>query len=698
MDSDNRDEKERKPTWQRSEDDRQIEAEAYHIWTPRPLIRSVYWRPEEEPPRESVSGSYEVFVDQRAFTGMHDHVWHASFDESPFGYLVGDLCEDPTANRRFVIVTQVIPSRFPFREADSEQISGEASVAMQLEVERKRGVLVGWYHSHPGGAPELTPNDVATHERLFPDPWQIAILFITDPRRPTGATFRRTPAGLDGGLPLPFYEMVTNESLLAKGVRRSRVDWENVSTLDKVRAEPPPRPEPPALDPESEPAPDSGPAPDAGPARDPEPTGEVASEPDPEPGSEPLVEPLGGSEAESVEAADGREPAPPEAPAKEAEAAEADELDFDTLIAEVESAGLDPELPGSEAEPEEVRFEETEREIETESGSGFEDVFEALSEVEEDLAAAERARRQGGSPSRGIGPAGSAEEQPKAGDEVTTPEPTGDEEARPGTGVRDESAADDTEEGAASVPIAEPKAEEEAVGPHDTSVEIATEPTESGAGQESGGAGLRRWALPVLGILIAVAVIAVLTRGFGGGAETESVVRPNAAESTPVAEDAAPPIADSSAAAAVTDSAFDETAGEGAEGAAGRTEPAAGARDDAGEESAAGSGVAGIELTDSAAAPEPVPIETLRSLSDTVVQSISTFYGRSGAFDRGEIECPELQASFVEVMDSWIDYSTRGRAGWQGRMPPDVEVRDERLYLGVQDVERLFEGSSCPRP
>ncbi|MCL7991408.1 MAG: hypothetical protein M8840_09720, partial [marine benthic group bacterium] len=64
----------------------------------------------------------------------------------------------------------------------------------------------------------------------------------------------------------------------------------------------------------------------------------------------------------------------------------------------------------------------------------------------------------------------------------------------------------------------------------------------------------------------------------------------------------------------------------------------------------------------------------------------------------GEIECPDLQASFVEVMDSWIDYSTRGRADWQGRMPPDVEERDERLYLGVQDVERLFEGSSCPRP
>ena len=109
----------------------------------------------------------------------------------------------------------------------------------------------------------------------------------------------------------------------------------------------------------------------------------------------------------------------------------------------------------------------------------------------------------------------------------------------------------------------------------------------------------------------------------------------------------------------------------------------------------AGSGAAGAAPTDIVA---PIDAETLEQLSDSVLQSISSFYGRIGAFDSEQIGCVELQSSFVEVMDSWIEYNTRGKGGWQGRLPTDLEERDERLYRGVQDVERLFEGTSCPRP
>jgi hypothetical protein len=95
---------------------------------------------------------------------------------------------------------------------------------------------------------------------------------------------------------------------------------------------------------------------------------------------------------------------------------------------------------------------------------------------------------------------------------------------------------------------------------------------------------------------------------------------------------------------------------------------------------------------------DPIDAGTLEQLSDGVLESISSFYGRVGAFDNEQIGCAELQSSFVEVMDSWIEYNTRGKAGWQGRLPAELEARDERLYRGVQDVERLFEGTSCPRP
>ncbi|MGW8283742.1 MAG: Mov34/MPN/PAD-1 family protein [Gemmatimonadota bacterium] len=207
MDEKQRDNEDGKPVWQASGHERQVDADAYHIWTPRPLIRSVYWRPEPEPPREAVAGSYEVFLDQRVFAAMHEHVWNAGVGRSQFGYLIGDLCEDPSASRRFVIITAAAPSRFPFLEAGPEQIPAEASVALQLEVERRRGVLVGWYHSHPAGDARLSPEDVATHEQLFPESWQVAFLFVTDPDAPAGACFRRTPEGFDGETQLPFYEI-----------------------------------------------------------------------------------------------------------------------------------------------------------------------------------------------------------------------------------------------------------------------------------------------------------------------------------------------------------------------------------------------------------------------------------------------------------------------------------------------------------
>ena len=159
-------------------------------------------------------------------------------------------------------------------------------------------------------------------------------------------------------------------------------------------------------------------------------------------------------------------------------------------------------------------------------------------------------------------------------------------------------------------------------------------------------------------------------------------------------------------AGAVMPAAIDLPVGEPPAAADGPGEDvAAGVVEDPSDDQLQDDAVPGDDGVDSAEVVVPPPVaeqtvslEELQTLSDQVLESISTYYGRDGAFSGGEIGCPELQSSFVEVMDSWIDYSTRGKAGWQGRLPPDLVERDERLYLGVQDVERLFEASSCPRP
>jgi proteasome lid subunit RPN8/RPN11 len=241
MTDDRKDDQSKRPSWQLPQE-RQPESDAYHIWTPRPLLRSIYWKPDPPPPFETVSSTYEIFFDQRAWLTMHEHVWQTGTERTPFGYLIGDLCEDPNANRRFVTITAALPARFDFLENAAEQISREATLALQLEVERRRGVLAGWYHRHLGGEVAMSQSDVATHHQHFPEPWHCAFVFVGGGDRCAGGCFRSTPEAFAGDLLLPFYEMASNESLLARGLKRSYLDWSNYTTVDEIRSEPPPRP------------------------------------------------------------------------------------------------------------------------------------------------------------------------------------------------------------------------------------------------------------------------------------------------------------------------------------------------------------------------------------------------------------------------------------------------------------------------
>jgi proteasome lid subunit RPN8/RPN11 len=644
------------------ENERQIDADAYHIWTPRPLLRSIYWKPEPEPPREAVSTSYEVYLDQRAFASMHEHVWQSAVEE-PFGWLVGDLCEDPAAGRRFVIVTGAVPSRFPFREGEAEGASGEAVVALRLEVERRRGVLVGWYHAHAHGPPRLTESDVAEHESRFGEPWQVAFLFVTDPASPAGACFRRTPEGFDGSMQMPFHEMVSNESLLARGVRRSRIDWVNVATLDQVRSDPPPRPEsPPAVAPA---APSPEPA-DAGGAGREGPAVEAAD-----------------LEMEAVDlepmAADLEPEAGARVPEGEPEAREEEPDPFVVSRFDADAEALEPsgeaELAGEAVAPGAGSAEERRDEPRSSPGPAENaDEFDAM------VAELQRAARS----EESIGPAAGA--SPPAEAEVvreTVSGTQGPQAGEPEGGVPVETvegSGEATEEEALSllgepagpafslveVPPPEPpspivaRSEErpspvgtpsEETGPPRREAEPAPvsprappEPEPVAEGAEASRRLPRRVlhvsrgpVIATLAVVAAVILVVVALRLIPRDAGTPARDRSDAPSS----------------------------------GAETRTpEPAA----------------------------PTITGEELMAMSDRVLEAISRFYGRDVARERGEIGCPELQVAFVEVMDSWIDYSARGKQAWQGRLPTNLAERDERLYRGVQDVERLFGASGCPRP
>ena len=594
---------------------------------------------------------------------MHEHVWETPTTQVPFGYLVGDLCEDPTANRRFVIVTRAVRARFEFDEIGSEQISREAGVALRLEVDRHRGILVGWYHRHLDGPVELSQQDLATHRERFTEPWQCAFLFVGDGSHSKGGCFRSTPAGISSDLPFPFYEMASNESLLPRGVKRSYLDWENYTTVDEVQSEPPARPE------LVEPAP-VDPVPD------------VESLPtqsfDVESDTEAVAEPEAEVEVE------------PEAEAEvEAEVEAKSEVEAEP-VAEAE---IEPEVE-SEVEPEVKVEAEPEVEIEAEAEVELEPEAEPEAEPEPEVEA---------EPEVDVEPAaegGSAIDWDldASREDVELPESISDEANLLDDGfemylteaeavdVRDEDAAEeviddipddvtDTETGPAveSMPGEEEHADlfVEEPAPHPETMSASDVLQAAGPESESdspvrvpsrrfrnlvvgfeGETDRKRHmlALGIGGVVVAAAVIFGLVSFVGDSGPESAGVRNASTDGTQTQAESDLP--------------------NGAPGGA------------------PGDSVVG----------GPVSREQLEQQSQEMLSTISRFYGSVVAMDDGTATCENLQVAFVIVEDAWIEYNSRYKARYPGELPADLAARDERLYLGVQDVEREFERSGCPRP
>jgi hypothetical protein len=714
MNEDQQDGSPETPEW-RVPGDEQLETDAYHVWKPRPLLRSVHWKPIPAPSREAAVGSYDVFVDQRVLKALHQHIWNAAPTESPHGFLVGDLCEDPDTGRRYVIVSAAVPSRFPMVEEGPEQIQGEALVAMQLEVDRRRGVLAGWYHRHREGPVELTAEDLKTYERHFPEPWQVALLFITDYAQPTGGCFRRTREGLAGDVPLPFFEMVSNESLLARGVRRSHMDWVNVETVDSIDLDPPSRPEPP-------------------PEPEPEPEPELESEPDHEPEPEPEPEPP--VEVELV--------AEPEAPEEDdiladtSIAVEDDGIDFSlapgldaTQPADVDLAEGGP-IGGLEDEPAPPADESLEDDVDFELFELADDVAEVedgasridTEEIPADIEPTEPELTlpvldEPADPDSDVEPADQAAEA-----DVELPEPgwdSGDsasdlslplvEDVDLDSFVTEVEGADvaaqvdatidmeaiepgwddvDNEEG----PVVDveplpdlPEDLEELLPdlPEDSDEVLEAEPAEDAWAEEELEPELApvpegapkpprsRRTMMVFGAVLLAAAIVVSVLVFllpsGGGTEDGSASQ-------------AVPAAGTEAAQGQAEVPADDPPVEVGEPAAGESET--------------------LEADQSLAAADsavsPVSVADVERLGDDLLETISRYYGRAVAVDGGQATCSDLQAAYVQVEDNWIAYNVQGRARFRGRLPDELATRDERLYAGVQDVEREFTRSGCERP
>ncbi len=118
------------------------------------------------------------------------------------------------------------------------QCSGEAAFR-RVTTGRAELVPVGWYHSHTRSGLELSAEDAALHDRLFPEPWQVALLVRPEPFGTADAVFHvNTPGGLERS-PQGVFKLRPPERA---GLRPRRAHTRLAER--PVRPEPPPAPDP----------------------------------------------------------------------------------------------------------------------------------------------------------------------------------------------------------------------------------------------------------------------------------------------------------------------------------------------------------------------------------------------------------------------------------------------------------------------
>lgn len=88
----------------------------------------------------------------------------------------------------------------------------------------------------------------------------------------------------------------------------------------------------------------------------------------------------------------------------------------------------------------------------------------------------------------------------------------------------------------------------------------------------------------------------------------------------------------------------------------------------------------------------------MEELGESLLESVSRYYGLAVAAEEGRASCSDLQEGYIQVEDRWIAYNVEGKARYRGRLPERLAARDERLYQGVRDVETEFGRSGCSRP
>ena len=198
-----------------------------------PDDQAILWAPVKGLTRSMELSQPAIVISQGALREVIRHL-SSSPDQELLGFLIGEPCECPKTQRRFLCITGTLRTGHAIAEEEPVQIPDAEWLGQQLEVRRRRSTLIGWYHSSPFLSPSPTSLDLETHRARFTEAWQCGLVIATEGNEPAGGFFRAHANPDEGGAYIPFYEQVDEDGILEGGRLRTLIDWTSYSTSELV--------------------------------------------------------------------------------------------------------------------------------------------------------------------------------------------------------------------------------------------------------------------------------------------------------------------------------------------------------------------------------------------------------------------------------------------------------------------------------
>jgi proteasome lid subunit RPN8/RPN11 len=138
----------------------------------------------------AASAAVDVLMDEPALRAMQAHAL-SSLDREVAGVMVGPRPEKQPDGRYLVRIIDSIAAKYTVMQGASVTYTADSwrylNDTLGERYPDETGVMVGWYHTHPGFGIFLSGMDLFIHQNFFTQIWHIA--YVLDPRARTSGFF-----------------------------------------------------------------------------------------------------------------------------------------------------------------------------------------------------------------------------------------------------------------------------------------------------------------------------------------------------------------------------------------------------------------------------------------------------------------------------------------------------------------------------